>query len=368
MQFSDPYLVELDSRLQSGHRITPEDAESLFNTRDLAGLGWLADRANQQLNGRRVFFNINRHINPTNVCINRCQFCAFYRKSEDEAGAYVLPMTEILERLKQDVASGCTEVHVVGGLHPEWSYERYRELVAGIHEAYPAVHIKAFTCVEIDHFSTISGLSISDVLADLKSVGLGSMPGGGAEIFTPDVRRKLCAKKISADRWLEIAAAAHGLDIPTNATMLYGHIETVTDRVDHLRRLRDLQDRTGGFQAFIPLSWHKENTELERKLGITGATGLDDLKVLAVSRLFLDNFNHVKAYWVMLGKKLAQTALHFGANDLDGTVVDETITYMAGQNSDRFASREEIIHLIRSADRIPVERDTLYRPLKEYTT
>ena len=368
MQFSDPFLAELDLRRQSGYRITPDDALQLFRTRDLAGLGWLADHANREQNDRRVFFNINRHINPTNVCINRCQFCAFYRKSAHEAGAYELSMTDILERLKQDVASGCTEVHIVGGLHPDWPYERYRDLVARIHEAYPALHIKAFTCVEIDHFSTISGLSVADVLTDLKSVGLGSMPGGGAEIFAPEVRKKLCVRKISGDRWLEVAAVAHGLNIPTNATMLYGHIETLADRVDHLNRLRDLQDRTGGFQAFIPLSWHKENTELERKLGITGATGLDDLKVLAVSRLFLDNFRHVKAYWVMLGKKLAQTALHFGANDLDGTVVDETITYMAGHNSDRFATREEIIHLIRSADRIPVERDTLYRPLKEYAT
>lgn len=368
MSIRDPFLLEVERGLDAGERISPEVCLGLFRTPDLMGLGILADKVNRKRNGRRVFFNINRHLNPSNLCINRCQFCAFYRTAGDEDGAYELTIQEMVAGLKDDVTAGCTEVHIVGGLHPDWPFEHYVSIVRGIHEAYPGLHIKAFTCVEIDHFARISGKTVPEVLGTLKDAGLGSMPGGGAEIFAPRVRKKLCAKKISGERWLEIAEIAHGAGIRTNATMLYGHIETLEERVDHLIRLRMLQDRRSGFQAFVPLSWHKAGTELECALNIDGATGVDDLRVIAVSRLFLDNFDHIKAYWVMLGKKLAQTALHFGANDLDGTVVDERITFMAGGNTERQATIGEIVHLIQSAGREPVERDTLYRPIRAYSS
>lgn len=364
MKFKDEFLAHIDEKIKNGKRITEAEAVRLFETDDLTGLGLVANRANRMKNGNRVFFNINRHMNPTNLCINHCQFCAFYRKGPDEPGAYELTIPEILEKLKGDVAAGATEVHIVGGLHPSWQFEDYVGIVREIHRYYPALHIKAFTCVEIDHFSTISGKPLEEIFEILKDAGLGSMPGGGAEVFSPRVRRKLCAKKISGERWLEVAERAHHSGLKSNATLLYGHIETVEERIDHLLKLRELQDRTGGFQAFIPLSWHKEGTELEHHLSIHGSNGLDDLKMIAVSRIFLDNFQHIKAYWVMLGKKLAQTALMFGANDLDGTVADERVTFMAGGKTDRFVTIDEIVHLIRSADKVPVERDTLYQPLK----
>ncbi len=368
MSIRDPFLLQVKNMLDSGKRIDADVCRELFHTPDLTGLGMLADEVNQKRNGRRVFFNINRHLNPTNLCINRCQFCAFYRTTSDQEGAYELSIDEMVAGLKDDVVAGCTEVHIVGGLHPDWPFDHYVTIVRSIHDAYPGLHIKGFTCVEIDHFSRISGRPVPEVLQELKKAGLGSMPGGGAEIFAERVRKRLCARKISGERWLEIAEIAHRTGIRSNATMLYGHIETVDERVDHLARLRELQDKTGGFQAFIPLSWHKEGTELECRLDIAGATGVDDLRMIAVARLFLDNFDHIKAYWVMLGKKLAQTALHFGADDLDGTVVDERITFMAGGQSDRQASIGEIVHLIEDAGRQPVERDTLYRAIREYAT
>ncbi len=364
MEFRDSFLSEINQKVIRGTRITANEAIRLFQTDDLIGLGRVANLANTMKNGDRVFFNINRHVNPTNLCVNHCQFCAFYRKSPDEPGAYALTVSQILEKLKGDVAAGATEVHIVGGLHPQWRFEDYVEIIRAIHLHYPALHIKAFTCVEIDHFSRISGKSLSEVFNILKAAGLGSMPGGGAEVFSPRVRKKLCAKKISGERWLAVAGAAHRSGLKSNATLLYGHIETTEERVDHLLKLREQQDKSGGFQAFIPLSWHREGTELEHFLDIPGATGLDDLKMIAVSRIFLDNFQHIKAYWVMLGKKLAQTALWFGANDLDGTVVDERVTFMAGGKTDRFATIDEIIHLIHAAGRVPVERDTLYQPLR----
>ncbi len=364
MKFKDEFLEKIERKVENGERISEREGVRLFETDDLTGLGRVANHANVMKNGDRVFFNINRHVNPSNICINRCQFCAFYRKSADEPGAYELTIPEILEKLKGDVAAGATEVHIVGGLHPDWMFDNYVEIVRSIHTHFPSLHIKAFTCVEMDHFSRISAKPLEEVFEILKEAGLGSMPGGGAEVFSPRVRKKLCAKKISGERWLEVAETAHRSGLKSNATLLYGHIETVEERIDHLSKLRQLQDKTGGFQAFIPLSWHKEGTELEQLLSIPGATGIEDLKMIAVSRIFLDNFDHIKAYWVMLGKKLAQTALWFGANDLDGTVVDERVTFMAGGKTDRFATIEEIVHLIRSAGRVPVERNTLYEPLK----
>jgi len=364
--FKDAFLEKIFSKVKRGERITFDEGVKLFETEDILGLGLIADFVNRKKNGNRVFFNINRHINPTNLCINKCQFCAFYRNSIDESGAYEMGIEEIVNTLKPEVEKGCKEVHIVGGLHPKWKFEDYLNIVRAIKDNFPSIHIKAFTCVEFDHFARISGLSLEEVIDRLKEAGLGSVPGGGAEIFSQRVRRLLCKNKISGERWLEIAELIHKKGIKSNATMLYGHIETVEERVDHLDRLRKLQDKTGGFNAFIPLSYHPENTPLEEKLNIKGSTGLDDLKVIAVSRIYLDNFMHIKAYWVMLGKKLAQTALWFGANDFDGTVVEETITYMAGYKTDRKASIDEIVNLIREAKRIPVERDTLYNTIREY--
>lgn len=360
------FLSQIFEKVKNNKRITETEGIKLFQSNDLIGLGQIADFVNKKKNGNKVFFNINRHINPSNLCINKCQFCAYYRNSIDEEGAYELSIEHILNQLKVDVKNGCKEVHIVGGLHPNWTFEDYLNIIKSIKSAFKELHIKAFTCVEYDHFAKISGKSIEEVIVLMKKAGVGSIPGGGAEIFCSRVRKKLCVNKISGEKWLEIAEIIHNHKIKSNATMLYGHIETIEERIDHLERLRCLQDKTGGFQAFIPLSYHSENTELEQKLNITGADGIDDLKTLAISRIYLDNFTHIKAYWVMLGKKLAQTALSFGANDFDGTVVNETITFMAGNNSDRAATLDEILNLIKTAGKIPVERDTLYNVVKEY--
>ncbi len=362
----DEFLKDIFEKVKKNKRITVEEGVKLFKTDDLVGLGQIADYVNKQKNGLKVFFNINRHINPTNLCINKCQFCAYYRNSIEEDGAYELSIENILNQLEQDVKNGCKEVHIVGGLHPSWQFEDYLNIIKSIKNKFPAIHIKAFTAVEYHHFAKISKKSIEEVIKLMKEAGVGSVPGGGAEIFAARVRKKLCVNKISGDKWLEIAQKIHEAGLKSNATMLYGHIETVEERIDHLNKLRELQDKTGGFQAFIPLSYHAENTELENKLKIKGANGIDDLKTIAISRIYLDNFKHIKAYWVMLGKKLAQTALSFGANDFDGTVVNETITYMAGNKTDRFATIDEIINLIKTAGKTPVERDTLYNELKVY--
>ena len=364
--FQDQFLDKIFSKVKRGERITFDEGVRLFESEDLIGLGYIADFINKKKNGNKVFFNINRHINPTNLCINKCQFCAFYRNSLDEDGGYEMGVKQIIDTLKAEVENGCKEVHIVGGLHPQWKFDNYLNIVKGIKEKFPQLHIKAFTCVEVDHFANISGLAVEEVIDRLKDAGVGSFPGGGAEIFSHRVRRLLCKNKISGERWLEIAGKIHKKGMKSNATMLYGHIETVEERVDHLDRLRRLQDKTGGFNAFIPLSYHPENTELEKRLKIKGSTGIEDLKVIAISRIYLDNFKHIKAYWVMLGKKLAQTALWFGANDLDGTVVEETITYMAGYKTERKSSIQEIVHLIKTAGKKPVERDTLYNIVREY--
>jgi len=348
--------------ISNNGRISIDEAMALFESEDLLALGQLAAGINEQKNGNRVYFNINRHINPTNICVNRCAFCAFSR-TPGEPGAYTLTLDEICRRAKAAEAEGATEVHIVGGLHPQLAFDFYCEMLQAIRTSAPTLHIKAFTAVEIDYFSRISGQKVEQVLQQLINAGLGSMPGGGAEILVEDVRRKICPEKISGQRWLEIIRTAHKTGLKTNATMLYGHVETVQDRLQHMQMLRDLQDETGGFQAFIPLAFQPENSDL--KLGTRGTSGLDDLKTLAISRIFLDNFDHIKAYWVMLGEKIAQVALAFGVNDLDGTVVDEKIGHDAGAQSPKAMSMEGLIRLIEKADKIPVERDTLYRPLRE---
>jgi len=349
-----------EKRLQGG-RIDLTEALFLYQEADLFTLGELANQLNQAINGATVYYNINHHINPTNVCVNQCRFCA-YSKLEGEEGAYEQSIADILEEVKDAEARGVTEFHLVGGLHPHRPFSFYLELLRALREAHPHIILKAFTAVEIEYFSRIAKLPVREILTRLKDAGLQAMPGGGAEIFAPAVRNQICPEKISGSAWLEIMGIAHELDIPTNATMLYGHIESIADRLDHLEQLRQLQDRTGGFQVFIPLAFHATNTEI-RKKGET--SGIDDLKTLALARIFLDNFNHLKAYWVMLGEKIAQVGLHFGVNDLDGTVIKERITHAAGAKSAKGHSESYIRNLINRAGRQPRERDTFYRPLSQ---
>ncbi len=358
-----PTLETIAAKIAENRRISGEEAVFLFASNDLLALGEMASLVNNRKNGRRVFFNVNRHINPTNLCVNRCAFCAFSR-GPDAADAYSLTTEEICRLAAEAEARGATEVHMVGGLHPDLPFEFYEETLAALRRAAPGVHIKAFTAVEIDYFGRISGLGVERVLERLMAAGLGSMPGGGAEILVEEVRRRICPEKISGRRWLEVIAIAHRAGLKTNATMLYGHLETVANRVAHMEMLRDLQDETGGFQAFIPLAFQTDNSAL--KPPPRDDPALDDLKTLAISRIFLDNFDHIKAYWVMLGEKIAQVSLAFGVNDLDGTVIEERIGHEAGASSPRALTQSAIIRLIKKADRIPVERDTLYRPLRSY--
>jgi aminodeoxyfutalosine synthase len=352
-------LDSVSRKVRSAQRLTRKDALQLFETDDIFALGELASFAAFNHNGNTAYYVRNIHINPTNICVNRCRFCAFSR-SKDEEGAYELTIEEILRDI--EAAMPVSEAHVVGGLHPDWPFEHYLEMLSTIKNAFPSLHIKAFTATEVEYFSRISGRNLSEVLKALKDSGLGTMPGGGAEIFDNTVRNRLCPEKLSGEGWLRVIEAAHEQGIKTNATMLYGHLESHADRVEHLFKLRELQDRTRGFQAFIPLSYHPLQTDI----GGGGASGLDDLKTIAVSRLVLDNIPHIKAYWVMLGEKISQLALLFGADDLDGTVIDEKITYSAGGVSRKSITEEELVNLIRASGRTPVERDSYYSPLKKW--
>jgi aminodeoxyfutalosine synthase len=351
-------LRRIKEKIFAGKRLTGRDALRLFETDDIFSLGMLASDVAEKKNGKKAYFIRNRHINPTNICVNRCRFCAFSR-SKGQEGAFELTIEEVIDKLRPEVHAPhpISEVHIVGGLHPDWSFEYYLSMIKEIRKHFPGLHIKAFTAVEIDYLSRISGLDLSETLAALKKSGLGSMPGGGAEIFDPTVRNRLCPEKISGKRWREVMAAAHAAGIRTNATMLYGHIETSAHRIDHLLKLRKLQDETGGFQAFIPLAYHPKNTRIRGRY----TSGIDDLKTIAVSRLVLDNFAHIKAYWIMLGEKISQLALRFGADDVDGTIIEEKITHAAGGLTGERLSADQLIHLIGKAGRTPVERDSFYR-------
>jgi len=357
----DP-LAPVERKVAEGERLSADDGLALLESPDLLRIGRLADWARRTRVGDEVYFVVNRHINYTNICRNRCRFCAFSR-SEDEAGAYTLTVQEVLAKAKEAADEGATEIHIVGGENPALPYEEVRAMVAGIREQSPAVHIKAFTASEIAFFAQTEKRSEEEILLDLQQVGLDSMPGGGAEILRPSVRAEVCPAKVSGERWLEIHQLAHRLGIKTNATMLYGHVESASDRVDHLIRLRDAQDQTGGFQAFIPLAFQPRNTALSHLPATTGAT---DLKVMAVARLMLDNFDHIKSYWVMTGMKLAQIALFFGANDMDGTVVEEVISLLSGAEHGQTVSKAELVRVIRDAGRTPVERDALYEVVQRY--
>jgi aminodeoxyfutalosine synthase len=352
-------IDRIKDKVFSNKRLTRKDGIDLFKSHDLLALGRMASHSARKKNGNNVYFVQNMHINPTNICVNRCKFCAFSR-SKGEPGAYEMSIDDILSKAR-GAEKGVREFHIVSGLHPDLPFEWYLDMLRALKAEFPKKHLKAFTAVEIDYLAKLSGLSLADTLTKLKEAGLGSLPGGGAEIFNPSVRNTLCAEKISGDRWLTVIEAAHKAGLKTNATMLYGHIESAEHRIDHLISLRELQDRTGGFQAFIPLSFHSQNTEIKKS---AYTTGFDDLKTLAISRLMLDNFDHIKAYWVMLGEKIAQVSLSFGVDDLDGTVVEERITKAAGGTTDGSLTKDDIVHLIKEAGRTPVERDTVYHVVK----
>ncbi len=356
-------LSEIRRKIKQRERLSREDALYLFNSDKIYQLGELADEVSRRINSNMAYFIVNRHINPTNICVNRCRFCAFSR-SKGDPDAYEMSIDEILENIRQSKQKlgYLSEVHIVSGLHPEWNFEYYIEMIKKIKREFPEIGIKAFTAVEIDYFAKKAGISIEEALKKLKNAGLDIMPGGGAEIFNPEVRKIICPEKISAERWLEIIKTAHSLGIRTNATMLYGHVETYEDRVDHLLKLRELQDETGGFLAFIPLSYQPENTNIK----VQYPSGIDDLKTIAISRLVLDNIPHIKAYWIMLGEKLAQLALLFGADCLEGTVIEEKIAHSAGARSKKGSTIDEIVHLINETGKLPTQRDSFYNVLRKW--
>lgn len=355
-------LADIYHKIQDGRRLDREDGLRLYQSKDILALGHMANLAREQKNGELAYYVVNVHINYSNICKNSCRFCAFSRRNSEEGGAYEMTTDEMLERAKRVRLLGATELHIVGGVHPSWPFSRYLDMVGRLHDAYPDVHLQAFTAVEIAHIADIAGLSVRETLIELKKAGLGSLPGGGAEIFSPRVRELVCPEKLPGDRWLEVMREAHELGIRSNATMLYGHLETEQERIDHMLRLRELQGGTGGFMSFIPLAFHPANTELSDK---PGTTGFLDLKTLAIGRLMLDNFDHIKAFWIMLGIKLAQVSLWFGVDDIDGTVVEERITHMAGAETPQGLTVEELERLIVEAGRIPVERDTLYNIMRQ---
>lgn len=357
-------LTDIIEKVRAGERLDFADGVRLFESHDLLTIGQLADLVNTRRNGGGyVYFNQNRHINPTNVCAFHCNFCSF-RRDEGEEGAYTWRPEEIVDHVRADATPNVTEFHIVGGLHTSEPFEYYEDVLRALKQAYPWIHLKAFTAVEIDFFAEMTGMSHEQVLRRLMAAGLDSMPGGGAEIFHPDIRRKICPEKADGDTWLAIHRTAHALGLRTNATMLYGHIEKAEHRVDHLLRLRDLQDDTGGFQTFIPLRFHADNNALGQRANWT--TAHDTLKTLAVSRILLDNFPHIKAYWIMLTPPIAQLALHFGADDIDGTVVEEKIYHEAGATTDEQLDMLELIRLIVAAGKVPAERDTLYNVVTVY--
>jgi len=359
---ADRRLRSVAEKVLEGKRLSEEDALHLFESDELAFIGLLADYKNRLVNENRAYFVVNVQINPTNVCIYGCKFCAFAVKGRNHPRAYEMSTEEILEKVGRIYELGGREVHLVGGIPPHWRYEDYLNLLRVIKEHYPKVILKAYTAIEVYHLSKISKKSVREVLEELKEAGLSVLPGGGAEIFNEEKRKIIAPHKASAEEYLKVHKIAHELGIPTNITMLYGHVENFADRVEHMSRVRTLQDETGGFQVFIPLKYHPEGTELGGEL----TSSVDDLKTHAVARLFLDNFRHVKAYWVTLGERVAQIALNYGADDLDGTILEEKIVHAAGTKAALGHAKERLVALIRGAGKVPAERDTFYRILKVY--
>ena len=363
-QTDDARLKPICDKVLAGERLDFDDAVALYSTGDILALGWMANYIREKLHGNVAYFNVNRHINPTNVCVASCRLCAFGRK-KDTPGTYTMALEEVFNSAASGYTEAVTEFHIVGGLHPDLPFQYFLDMIKGLKERFPQVHLKAFTMVEIAFFAKLYKMSIRDVLVTLKEAGVDSMPGGGAEIFSERVRAIICDHKIDGNEWLDTARIAHQVGLKSNATMLYGHIENDEDRVDHLMKLRNLQDETKGFQTFIALSFHPDNTPLQH---LPWTTGMQDLKQIAIARLVLDNFPHIKAYWQMLTPKIAQIALRFGADDLDGTVVEEKIYHDAGAETPQGLRRQDLIRLIEAAGREPLERDTLYRPVTRTET
>jgi len=365
LRTSSPVLKPIREKVEAGERLTLDEGILLYsNDVPLPELGELANLVRERKNGNFAYYNINTHLNPTNICVYRCTFCAFRADLRDAKG-YWMTDEDVLARGQEAVDAGSTEMHIVGGLHHQAKYDWYRRVVSVLHEAYPNLHLKAWTPVEIDWFSRLTNKPIRWVLEDMIDAGLGSLPGGGAEIFHPEVRQQICEHKADSARWFETHRTAHELGLRSNCTMLYGHIEGPFHRIDHLLRLRELQDETGGFQTFIPLAFHPDNTGLSH---IKKPSGPMDLRTMAISRLMLDNVPHMKAYWIMLGVGTAQVALSYGADDIDGTVRHELIYHDAGAETPEILSVEEIRRLIEEAGREPVERDTLYHRVEREGT
>ncbi len=359
IKFKDKRLQGIKEKVDAASRLNEEDGRLLYEGNDIVGIGSLADQVRRNRHGDNAYFVYNQHINYTNICINRCRFCA-YSRSAGEEGAFLLSPDDVRAALESRNREPITEIHMVGGLHPSLPFDYYLELLDTIHGIRPNATIKAFTAVEIDYLARLYGRSLEETISCLKAAGLGLIPGGGAEVMSDRIRQALFPKKIGKERWLEVMAALHAAGLKSNATMLYGHIETIEERVAHLIELRKLQDKTGGFSAFIPLAFHSENTELS---DIPATTAYDDLKNVAIARLMLDNFDHIKAYWVMIGEKLAQAALSFGADDLDGTIMEEKITHMAGAKSAKGLTYAQMKELVEAAGYIPIERDSFYQPV-----
>ena len=353
-------IESIREKVEAEERLTAEECLLLYTHGDILELGALANLVRERKSGDTTYFIVNRHINYTNICVNRCRFCAFSRERGAEGG-YAMTVEEIVEAAT--LAPGrFTELHIVGGLHPDFPLSYYLQMLSALKAALPEVHLQAFTAVEIAHMAQLAGLSVRETLQKLIEAGLGSLPGGGAEVFATRVREAVCPVKLSGDDWLGVMRTAHELGLRSNATMLYGHIERPEEKVDHLVRLRALQDETGGFMAYIPLAYHSGNTDLG---GRPSTTGIEDLREVAIGRLALDNFDHVKSFWIMHGLKLAQVSLWFGADDLDGTVTEERITHAAGATTPQSLTRDELCGLIREAGRVPVERDTVYNEVSD---
>lgn len=355
----DAKLKPIFEKVKSGERLSYEDGVTLYRSSDLLSLGYMANLVRERLHGDITYFNVNRHINPTDVCVASCRLCAFGKRARDPH-AYTMSLEQVWEVAGRGYAEAVTEFHIVGGLHPELTLDWFCQMISGLKERYAGVHLKAFTMVEIAYLAKRAKLSIRETVTRLKDAGVDSMPGGGAEVFSERVRRIICDHKIDGDEWLETARIVHEAGLKSNCTMLYGHLETAEDLADHLVRLRVLQDDTKGFVTFIPLAFHPAHTALSH---LSTTTGFNDLKQIAVSRLMLDNIPHIKAYWIMMTPAIAQVAQRFGANDIDGTVVEEKIYHDAGATTEQHLRRADLLRLIRSAGREPVERDTAYRPV-----
>ena len=356
----DERLRPILEKVNARERLSFDDGVALYRSPDILAVGYMANLVRERMHGDVTYFNVNRHINPTDVCVASCRLCAFGKRVKDPK-AYTMSLDQVWTRAAEGWTESITEFHIVGGLHPELTLDWYCEMLRGLKQRFPEVHLKAFTMVEIAYFSQRHKMPVKQVIEKLMAAGVDSLPGGGAEIFSERVRRIICDHKIDGSQWIDVARQAHRAGLKSNCTMLYGHLETEEDRVDHLIRLRELQDETSGFVTFIPLAFHPANTPLQH---IPSTTGFADIREIAVSRLMLDNIAHIKAYWIMMTPKVAQIAQRFGANDLDGTVVEERIYHDAGATTSQSLRRGELLRLIKEAGRTPVERDTAYRPVQ----